>query len=271
MKFYKRYMGDYARDTKHLTMLQHGAYTLLLDAYYATKKPLPKEENIIFRIVSAQKRSEKESVSLILKEFWELTNEGWINARAAKEISESIEKSENNRKSANKRWNANAMQTHSKRNANAVRRARVPEPEPDKTLKPLSSDGTDDSKVLLDSAFEIWHRIAAEFKLPMVAKQSQARKKKLLRILKNHGGIEAWAFACGKIRASAHLQGHNDRGWRANFDFMTQESSFIKVTEGVYDGNGIPNRPVKPENQAQHFQTADEVFESWGVGNEKHR
>ena len=36
MIFYKRYLGDYQRDTGHLSMLEHGAYTLLLDAFYAT-------------------------------------------------------------------------------------------------------------------------------------------------------------------------------------------------------------------------------------------
>ena len=46
MNFYKRFIGDYQRDTAHLAMLEHGAYTALLDAYHATEKPLPRADAI---------------------------------------------------------------------------------------------------------------------------------------------------------------------------------------------------------------------------------
>ena len=38
MNYYERHLGDYARDTGHLSMLEHGAYSLLLDRYYATRR-----------------------------------------------------------------------------------------------------------------------------------------------------------------------------------------------------------------------------------------
>jgi hypothetical protein len=31
MKFYQRHLGDYARDTAHLSLLEHGVYSVLLD------------------------------------------------------------------------------------------------------------------------------------------------------------------------------------------------------------------------------------------------
>ena len=47
MNFYKRYIGDYLRDTLRLSMIQDGAYGRLIDVYYAEEKPLPlkKDEN----------------------------------------------------------------------------------------------------------------------------------------------------------------------------------------------------------------------------------
>ena len=39
MNWYKRYIGDYQRDTGHLSMVEHGSYTLMLDTYYATGRP----------------------------------------------------------------------------------------------------------------------------------------------------------------------------------------------------------------------------------------
>lgn len=39
MHYYKRHIGDYAKKAGRLSMLQHGAYTMLLDAYYDTERP----------------------------------------------------------------------------------------------------------------------------------------------------------------------------------------------------------------------------------------
>ena len=126
MIFYPRYPGDYLRDTGHLSIVDHGVYNLLLDVYYSTEKPLPLEENAIFRLVRASKRSEKSSVLNILNEFWVRTNDGWINERAAKEIAKARKKSEVARDSARSRWNADAMQTHSERNADAMLPRTIP-------------------------------------------------------------------------------------------------------------------------------------------------
>ena len=34
MNYYKRHLGDYAKKAGHLSTWEHGAYTLILDAYY---------------------------------------------------------------------------------------------------------------------------------------------------------------------------------------------------------------------------------------------
>ena len=84
--FYKRFPGDYGKDTQHLTVMEHGAYALLLDKYYATEKPLPLETDRIYRSVGAHTRAEQKAVEFVLDEFWQKTSGGWVNKRAAKEI-----------------------------------------------------------------------------------------------------------------------------------------------------------------------------------------
>ena len=37
--WYPHYPGDYGRDTGHLSLIEHGAYRLLLDHCYMTAKP----------------------------------------------------------------------------------------------------------------------------------------------------------------------------------------------------------------------------------------
>lgn len=91
MNYYKRHLGDYARDTGHLTALEHGIYTLLLDWYYINECPIPHEK--AKRIA----RGNPEETQMVLFEFFIDTPEGWKHARADREIAEYREKAERNR------------------------------------------------------------------------------------------------------------------------------------------------------------------------------
>lgn len=70
MNFYKHFLGDYQRDTGHLSMLEHGAYRLLLDTFYATGRPLPAEKKALYRLVRAEGPQETKAVDRILLQFW---------------------------------------------------------------------------------------------------------------------------------------------------------------------------------------------------------
>ena len=91
MNFYKRFIGDYQRDTGHLTMVEHGAYALMLDAVYATGKPLPKEERRLYRLLGAVEPDERKAVQAVLHQFWALDDGGWVNKRALTEMDSSQE------------------------------------------------------------------------------------------------------------------------------------------------------------------------------------
>jgi uncharacterized protein YdaU (DUF1376 family) len=91
VNYYKRHLGDYARDTGHLTTLEHGIYTLLLDFYYSSERPIPRDK--AFRIAKAN----PEETQMVLTEFFKLTDLGWIHSRADREIAASREKTERNR------------------------------------------------------------------------------------------------------------------------------------------------------------------------------
>ena len=84
MNYYERHLGDYARDTAHLSMLEHGAYGLLLDRYYATEAGIPADQ--VHRLARARTREEKQAVDAVLGEFFELVDGIWINHRAEEEI-----------------------------------------------------------------------------------------------------------------------------------------------------------------------------------------
>jgi uncharacterized protein YdaU (DUF1376 family) len=83
MNYYQRHIGDYARDTGHLTLLEHGVYGTLLDWQYATEKALPSELSAVQRICRATTRIEKNAVERIRNEFFDAA--GW-NARTKREV-----------------------------------------------------------------------------------------------------------------------------------------------------------------------------------------
>lgn len=84
MNYYERHLGDYAKDTGHLSMLEHGAYTLLLDRYYSTEHGIPADQ--AHRIARARSKEERAAVDAVLAEFFTLTDGIWTKGRVEEEI-----------------------------------------------------------------------------------------------------------------------------------------------------------------------------------------
>lgn len=84
MNYYEHHLGDYAKDTAHLTIIEHGAYRLLLDRYYGTEQGIPADQ--AHRIARARSKEEKQAVDAVLQEFFILTDGVWKNNRAEQEI-----------------------------------------------------------------------------------------------------------------------------------------------------------------------------------------
>lgn len=118
MNFYKRFIGDYRRDTGHLTMTEHGAYALMLDALYATRKPLPAHESRLFRLLGAIDPDEQAAVRMVLAEFWARSDGGWTNPRAMKEIAKADEQATTNRRIAHEREQKKSTNRSTNRDTN---------------------------------------------------------------------------------------------------------------------------------------------------------
>ncbi len=124
MHFYQHHIGDYRKDTGHLTMLEHGAYRQLIDLYYLDENPLPVEEVRVMRLACARSTDEKEAVKNVLSDFFEKTSDGYRHKRCDAELERIYEKSEKARQSAKARWknNANEELPESDGNANAMKK-----------------------------------------------------------------------------------------------------------------------------------------------------
>lgn len=86
MNYYRRYVGDYLRDTARLSMLEHGAYTLLMDYSYADESPLPADKDEIYLIVRAMTPADRKAVDKVLATYFTLETDGYHQARIDEEI-----------------------------------------------------------------------------------------------------------------------------------------------------------------------------------------
>ena len=80
-------MADYLSKTANLSILEHGAYTLLLDIYYSTEASLPADMALLHRLCRAMSTVEQQAVESIATQFFPINGDGRRhNARADKQI-----------------------------------------------------------------------------------------------------------------------------------------------------------------------------------------
>jgi len=128
--YMKLYIGDYLGDTQHLSALQHGAYLLLIMAYWQRKGPLPAEDDKLARIARCTDAEWMQCKSDALAFFEERDGLLYHN-RIEKELAEVGKVSSKRKSAAETKWsksgksidiecisNANAEQMDNKSNAN---------------------------------------------------------------------------------------------------------------------------------------------------------
>jgi len=106
-------------------------------------------------------------------------------------------------------------------------------------------------KAPADTAFfDRWNRKPG---LPKIRAITNGRKAKLRARLREKTFADNWGKIIDQIAASDFLIGKNDRGWRADIDWvLANDTNYAKVLEGKYNGgNGrLQPRPVRFDEKA---------------------
>jgi uncharacterized protein YdaU (DUF1376 family) len=128
MHYYKRNLGDYAKKTGRLTMLQHGAYTLLIDSCYDREIFPTLEQAIDWTWASTEQ--EIEAVKFVLSRFFKLGEDGqYVQDRILAELLEYHQKADTNKRIA--------VERETKRKQNSTNREQVVN-EPPPNHKPIT-------------------------------------------------------------------------------------------------------------------------------------
>jgi len=136
MHYYKRNIGDYHKKAGRLTMLQHGAYTLLMDSCY-DREEFPTLDMAIDWLW-ASTDAEVDAVKFVLNKFFTIESDVYTQNR----IKEDLDKYHENSKT-NKRI---AMEREAKRKENSTKRvqsvdeANTVEHESSPNHKPLTTN-----------------------------------------------------------------------------------------------------------------------------------
>lgn len=135
MHYYSFNPKDYMSKTAFLEPMEDLAYRRMLDHCYLTELPLPEDVGEIAMLI--RMRSHTESIKVVLHYFFELTPQGYVCDRIARELAAYHSKSEKAKASADARWekhrnkskdlpkenpecksDANALRDECERNAN---------------------------------------------------------------------------------------------------------------------------------------------------------
>jgi len=116
MHYYKRNLGDYAKKAGRLTMLQHGAYTLLIDSCY-DREVFPKLEQAL-EWTWASTEAEVDAVKFVLSRYFVLDKDGcYVQDRILQELLQYHKNADINKRIADER--------EAKRRAKHTNRAQV--------------------------------------------------------------------------------------------------------------------------------------------------
>ena len=136
MHYYKRNIGDYAKKAGRLSMLEHGAYTLLMDAIY-DREILPTLEEAL-DWAWARDDAEVAAVKFVLSKFFELQEDGrYVQNRIQEELDSYKSKSETNTRIAKEREAKRKSKHEPSRN---VHEACEEKHEPSPNHKPLTNN-----------------------------------------------------------------------------------------------------------------------------------
>lgn len=251
MHYFQFNIGDYASHTRHLSLMEDLAYRRLLDLYYLRDGKLFGDEADVARQIGM--RDHVQEVTQVLQDFFCLAEDDrWAHDRCDAEIDnyrKFLDKQrENGKRGGRPKANPSASETDTK----AIPEKPKPLPEvtqeePKQSLttnhKPLTTnqdkspkgDMSSGDDLTVNDVIEAWNDLAVDRGLPKVSKVTEARRRQVQARIKEYPDAGDWSKALSAIDKSKFLCGDNDRGWRANFDFLLQPSTFIKLLEGTYD------------------------------------
>jgi uncharacterized protein YdaU (DUF1376 family) len=207
MHYYKRNIGDYHKKAGRLSMLEHGAYTLLIDACYDRER-FPTEADAI-DWCWARSDEEIAAVQFVLGKFFDLDGGVYVQTRISEEIDAYKGMAIKNKEIAENREKAK----REGRNGSSTKRAPVvnespPNQEPLTTnQEPIKKPSRSAKAVAGDSFDSFWKlypkKVSKKDALKAWAKIEPDKHPEIMQGLANHRASQGWVKDDGQFIPNA--------------------------------------------------------------------
>jgi len=252
MHYYKRNLGDYAKKTGRLTMLQHGAYTLLIDACYDREVFPTLEQAIDWTWASTE--AEIDAVKFVLSRFFKLSSDGqYVQDRILEELLQYHKNADTNKRIA--------IERETKRKEKSTNRVQsVDEPPPNQepltnNQEPLIKESKDSLSAGLPTCphqeiLNLYKKHLPQLAQPRVwdgVRQSNLRQRWLQAakpsVFSPNGydnqsdGLAWWDSFFAYIANDTKLANGfetKDRTWRPDLVWIVNATNFAKIIDGKY-------------------------------------
>lgn len=254
MHYYKRNIGDYHKKAGRLTMIQHGAYTLLMDACYDREKFPTKEEAVEW--LWANSHEEIAAIDFVLGKFFTQIDGVFVQNRIELELNNYAKNAETNKRIA--------LEREEKRRLNSTNRAQgvnetstklhlTTNQEPltkNQELETKAKDGSAIARINSQSVVDAYHECLPT--LSRVQVLSEKRKTAIRNFFKKRTKEKGSDFTIDNFRAYlAYISTNckwmledspNGKGgfWKAkNFDYLLKDDCYIAVKEERHNDIGL--------------------------------
>jgi len=249
MHYYSFNISDFNNSTRHLSRLERSIYRDLIDYYYDKELPLPKDIAEVSRKIIAVSEDEISAVKQILKEFFTLEDGCYTHHKIEKELS--IYRSKADTARANGKLGgrpkkpietqpvilANPEESGSKANQELITNNH----KPITNIKDIRENSKSLSPVPYAKILELYHSTLPE--LSKVEKLTDKRKSYIRQrwISKDIEDLDTWKEFFEYVKKSKFLTGqvqaqNGRKTFRADLEWLTKESNFVKIWEGNYHG-----------------------------------
>ena len=251
MHYYQFNIGDYLSHTKHLDVMEDLAYRRLLDLYYLHERPLNSGIASVARQIGM--RDHENEVKSVLEEFFHLSEDGWINDRANKEIkhfhSKIDQASRAGKASAERRMNARSTDVQPTNNQEPITKNQ----EPKIPICPPDGEPADKKLPICqhEAVIELYHKHLPTLRRVEVWNETRKgylrqRWREVAEELSKDKEIVAadilgwFADFFKHIASSKFLTGRvnskDGRAFLADLEWILKPSNFAKIVEGKYHG-----------------------------------
>ena len=245
--FLKLYGDDWSHGTRMLTMEQKGFFLECLLLMWDRKGGLPCDPAWLSGALQIDPRMARRLTCDLIR-LGKLADEDGmlVNPRMMKDLSTRQKKSESAKDRAElpEKSPEDCPELRTKKPEKPIETTEHPskqkapifqKPDSIEEIPPKSPKGGPSPLDAL-KAFEAYNATALRCGLPQASTMSKDRQRKIIARLRDYG-LDGWAKALANVEKSSFLTGKNDRGWRANLDWLVGPEKFGKVHDGSY-GNG---------------------------------